>query len=267
MLREQVTQIVAGTYQPGTPAFSRAPQGLAELALDLDGLAQLMADREAARVALDREVQHRVRNNLQIMTSLLEMQANRVTSPDAREALNQTRARIGALGVIHRILYESERLGHMAALDMPRMIAELCAQLRLWTTSRPEITLTCNADAMQVPMDMAMPLALFAVEAVTNSFGHAFPEGRGGRISLRFSTHGQGKAALSVRDDGIGFDCRVIRRSTGGELAQGFARQLGGVLVVSSAPDAGTEVRLEFCPGAAVLPDDTVVPSGTANPA
>ena len=251
ILREQAAQIAAGTYRPGTPAFSRAPRGMAELARDLDGLAQLMAEREVARIALDREVQHRVRNNLQIMSSLLEMQASRVASHEAREALNQTRARIGALGVVHRILYESEQLGHLAALDMPRMMEELCGQLRLWTQTRPEITLTCRADAMRVPMDLAMPLALFAVEAVTNSFAHAFPDGRSGRIALRFSTLSEEQAALSVRDDGIGFDCKTIRNSTGGELVQGFARQLGGVLVLRSKVEGGTEVRLEFRPDTA----------------
>jgi two-component sensor histidine kinase len=245
-LREQAAAIASGTYEPGTPAFSRAPSRMAELSRELDDLAQVMAQRETVRKALAREVHHRVKNNLQIITSLLEMQASRIANPAAREALGQTRARIGALALIQRLIYEQDDDGSVATLDIARLIAELCAQFRLWNRNRPEIAFTCHASAMPVPLDSAMPLALFAVEAVTNAYAYAFPQGRGGKVALQFDVMSDGMATLSVSDDGGGFDTSGNSNSMGRELMQGFARQLGGTVAITSSAEAGTQARLEY---------------------
>lgn len=244
-LREQTAQIISGEYVPGTPAFSRAPDGMADLSRDLDNLAQLMADREAVRMALAREVHHRVKNNLQIVTSLLNMQASRIANPAAREALGQTRARIGALALIHRILYEQDDDGSVGTLDVTQLISELCAQFRLWNRDRTEIGFTCQADALTVPLDNALPLALFAVEAVTNAYAYAFPGGRSGTVVLKFAVDPQDRAVLSVVDDGVGFDSIANDQSMGRQLMQEFTRQLGGTFMISSTA-TGTEAHLEY---------------------
>ena len=245
-LREQVAQIAAGEYPPGTIPFTRAPSGMAELSQDLDRLAVMIAEREAVRKALAIEVHHRVKNNLQIITSLLNMQASRIANPAAREALGQTRARIGALALIHRILYEKADDGSQATLDISRLISELCAQFRLWNSSRTEIAFSCNSTSFDVPLDCAMPLALFAVEAVTNAYAYAFPEGRSGTVVLHFGVTEQGRAVLSVTDDGIGFDSDSINMSMGRQLMHGFARQLGGQLLIESCAETGTVVSLSY---------------------
>lgn len=247
-LREQAAQIASGDYLPGTPAFSRAPGGMAELSRDLDNLAQLMAQREAARKALAHEVHHRVKNNLQIITSLLNMQARHIANPVAREALGQTRARIGALALIHRILYEQDDDGSQATLEVSRLISELCALFRVWNKERKEISFTCHVDALTVPLDSALPLALFAVEAVTNAYAYAFPDGRSGTVGLHFGVSPDGHAALSVTDDGAGFDSTANSRSLGRQLMLGFARQLGGTFAITSSAEAGTEARLDYHP-------------------
>lgn len=244
-LREQAAQIVNGDYTVWTPILARAPDGLADLSRDLDNLAKLMEQREATRTALAHEVHHRVKNNLQIITSLLNMQASRIANPATREALGQTRARIGALALIHRILYEQDDDGSAATLDIALLIAELCSQFRVWNRERTEIDFSCHADTLAVPLDNALPLALFAVEAVTNAYAYAFPVGRSGAVALRFSIDPADQAVLSVVDDGIGFDSIANDDSLGRELMQGFAKQLGGSCKISSTA-GGTEARLEY---------------------
>lgn len=244
-LREQVAEIVAGEYPPGNAAFTRGPAGMAELSQDLEKLAGMIAEREAVRKALAIEVHHRVKNNLQIVTSLLNMQASRIANPAVREALGQTRARIGALALIHRILYDKADDGSQATLDIAKLISELCAQFRLWNRGRAEIAFSCQSTSFAVPLDSAMPLALFAVEAVTNAYAYAFPEGQSGTVLLQFAVI-EGDAVLSVSDDGIGFDSDSVNMSMGRQLMHGFAQQLGGQLKLESTAGKGTEVRLVY---------------------
>lgn len=248
-LREQAAQIINGDCPSGPQAFNRAPAGLAELSRDLDTLAQIVAEREAARKALAHEVHHRVKNNLQIITSLLNMQASRIENPAAREALGQTRARIGALALIHRILYDQNDDGSQATIDIALLISELCALFRLWNKERCEIAFSCHADPLAVPLDSAMPLALFAVEAITNAYAYAFPNRRSGTVVLRFDLGEDSAARLSVIDNGIGFDSTANNQSMGRQLMLGFARQLGGSFAILSSAEAGTEARLDYCPG------------------
>lgn len=245
-LRDQVAGIAAGNYMSAGFAFTDAPPGVAGLSRDLDDLALAIAEREAVRKALALEVHHRVKNNLQIVTSLLNMQANRIENPAAREALGQTRARIGGLALIHRILYEQTDDGNQATLDIGLLIPELCAQFRFGNRERPEIAFSCQSSSFAVPLDSALPLVLFAVEAVTNAYAYGFPGGRSGSIVLRFSVSAGGEAEFTVTDDGIGFDSAGKDASMGRQLMLGFARQLGGKLTIASTPETGTEVRLEY---------------------
>lgn len=249
-LREQAAQITSGTYVPGSPTFARAPAGIAELSGDLDGLARLIAEREAIRTALAREVHHRVKNNLQIITSLLNMQAGRLDNPIAREALGQTRARIEALALIHRILYDQDDEGSLAMLDIVQLVSELGGQLRFWHRDRGEIIFASHADTLAVSLDSAMPLALFAVEAVTNAYAYAFPDSRSGAINLRFTVEADGNATFVVADDGIGFDSTAHENSMGRQLMKGFARQLGATLSITSSAETGTQVALTYRPAA-----------------
>ena len=250
-LREQAAKISTGDYLPGTPAFTRAPAGMAELSRDLDGLAQMIATREKVRIALAHEVHHRVKNNLQIITSLLHMQAARLANPAAREALGQTRARIGALALIHRILYEQDDLGSEGSLDIARLVRELCAEFRVWNRDRTGIAFSCDASPAEVPLDSALPLALFAVEAVTNAYAYAFPDGRAGSVILRFDLSGDGDAVLSVSDNGVGFDSTGTSNAMGHQLMNAFAHQLGGTVSITSSAATGTEVRLAYRVGPA----------------
>ncbi len=249
-LREQAARIAAGDYRPGLSDFTRAPAGMAELSQDLDNLALATADRDRVQQALTREVHHRVKNNLQIVTSLLSMQASKVQDAAVIEALSQARARMGTLALIHRMLYDQSDDGNQGSIDLARLMTELCAQLRLWHRNRLGVEFVCDASAIALPLDSAMPLALFAVEAVTNAYAHGFPGGRSGIVTLHFSVTGDGDAVLCVTDDGIGFDASgdaksIGAKSMGRQLMNAFAHQLGGTSAITSSA-AGTEVKLAY---------------------
>ena len=156
---------------------------------------------------------------------------------------------MGALALIHRMLYEQSELGSQSRIDIARLMTELCAQLRHWHRDRLGIEFAFEATAIAVPLECAMPLVLFAVESVTNAYAHAFPGGRNGKVALNFSVSRGGKALLLITDDGVGFDSDGDIGSMGSQLIRGFAHQLGGKLEISSVAGTGTEVRLQFMVG------------------
>lgn len=245
-LREQAARIANGSYQPDPATFAAAPEDIAALSRELDGLAVAMAERDAVQQALTMEVHHRVKNNLQIVTSLLTLQANKVQDPAVSGALGQAHARMSTLALIHRMLYERSDNGVEGSIDLDRLMTELCAQIRLWHKDRLDVEFVCDASAIALPLDSAMPLALFAVEVVTNAFAHAFPEGRSGSVSLHFSVGENGDALLRVNDDGIGFDTNDDVWSMGRQLMNAFAHQLGGSFDISSSAGSGTVVSLTY---------------------
>lgn len=245
-LRAQVAAIAAGHYVQGTTDCSDGPDELAGLCADLDRLADILAERDKIRAALALEVHHRVKNNLQIVASLLSLQAGRTKSPDVQEALVQTRERIEALALVQRAIYEQANDGGQPSLDVANLIHELCAQFRRSHSNRPEITFSWESVSLLVPLDSALPLALFAVEAVTNAYAYAFPDRRKGSIQLRFTVSKAGHARMAVMDDGIGFVSADSEHTTGRLLMGGFAQQLRGEFAISSKPGGGTTVRLDY---------------------
>jgi two-component sensor histidine kinase len=245
-LRAQVAAIAAGHYVQGTTDCTDGPDELAGLCSDLDRLAEILAERDKIRAALALEVHHRVKNNLQIVASLLSLQAGRTESPAVQEALVQTRERIDALALVQRAIYEQADDGGQPSLDVANLIHELCGQFRRTHANRPEIVFSCESVSMLVPLDSALPLALFAVEAVTNAYAYAFPQRRKGSIRLRFTVSKAGLARMAVMDDGIGFVSADNERTTGRLLMGGFARQLLGRFAIASKAEGGTTARLEY---------------------
>lgn len=243
-----------GDFSGNQAHFDGAPKEIAELSVGLHMMAENIAKRNreltlavAAKTDLMREVHHRVKNNLQIITSLLTLQAGRVDEPAAQQVLGQTRARISALALIHRLLYqqdpesESER-GHVA---LDNLIGELCVQLRSANRDKSGVTLLCKTCTHAIAIDHAVPLALFAVEAVTNAYRHAFANGRAGNIILAFEQTGV-DGLLTIEDDGQGFDVDDDLGEMGLELMNAFTSQLGGSLKIESRLNAGTKISLRF---------------------
>jgi two-component sensor histidine kinase len=243
-------QFAQGQYQNEPGSFKTAPREIVLLSTGLHAMGKAIATRDAAlrtalevKTALTSEVHHRVKNNLQIVSSLLTLQAGQITDKAAKEALTQARARIGALAQIHRLLYEEEHDGDF--VDVPRLLADLCANLRSLHRHQLGIDLHCEATPQQLPASLAVPLSLFMVEVITNCYHHAFPGKRSGLITVRSAVE-NGRGLLTIRDNGIGFDSQAVTSSMGQQLMSAFAGQLGGSCDIAPAEGGGALVTLDY---------------------
>lgn len=250
-LRTLAAQFAQGSFTGDAAKYDRAPRELGLLSADLHSMAQVINSRDHAlqaaldaKTALTNDIHHRVKNNLQIVSSLLNLQAAKISDPAAREALSQTRARIGALAQIHRLLYEGSQDSDHGNVNIASLLNALCSQLRTLHRGQSDVHLSCDAASQTVPINNAVPLTLLAVEAVTNAYRHGFADGQSGTIILHFDVADE-QATLSVSDDGMGFDTTRDAASMGRQLMDAFAQQLGGVLNIASTAK-GTLVKLTY---------------------
>lgn len=183
----------------------QAPPEIRDLAETLEDMADAIVGRDASlrdslaqKDDLMREIHHRVKNNLQVISSLLNMQQRALTDPAARAAMSDTRQRITALALIYRALYQGPDLKRV---DLRTFLEELTAQLIAADISHGAgVRTEIHVDDLVIDPDRLAPLALFAVEAVTNAQKHAFA-GRGGTLRVNFIVRGD-EAELEISDDG-----------------------------------------------------------------
>jgi len=207
------------------------PPEIRELAETLETMADAIVGRDAAlrdnlaqKDELMREIHHRVKNNLQVISSLLNMQQRALTDPAARAALSDTRQRITALALIYRALYQGADLKRV---DLRPFLEELTAQLIAGDVAHgPAVRTELSVDALVIDPDRLAPLALFAVEAITNAQKHAFAS-RGGTLTVTFRVRGD-EAELDIADDGDAPENALAGSGVGRTLMTAFARQLRG---------------------------------------
>ena len=265
---ERVASIYAkGRFSVRPVQAMNAPAEIRVLARTLDELAESIVARDAAlttsleeKDALMREIHHRVKNNLQIISSLLSMQQRALTDPASKAAVGDTRQRISALALIYRTLYQSDDLRYA---DARIFLTELVGQLVASESGRGQlVTSSVEADSLVVDPDKLAPLALWLVEAVTNAQKHAFV-GRGGDLKVRFFVQGE-TSVLEVQDDGPGVS-ETFRAGVGRTLMGAFAKQLRGSAEMVPAEGGGTIARMTFATPEAVIPTDPA-DLGTAAP-
>ena len=223
----------------------------AELQLLNDRLEHQAAELIAAlthRDLLLREVYHRVKNNLQMVDSILVMQAGHLADPDAKSALTSLRGRIYALGLVHHQLMGSANL---RTFDVAPFLRELTHNI-LEGGASSHVSLSVSADPLDVGLDFAIPLGLLVTELVTNSLKHAFPRGEG-HIDVLLSRNGDGTFALVVSDDGTGYDCAAGLQgaSTGGlgsKIIKALVSQLKATMTIQS--DHGTRAEIHIAAAA-----------------
>jgi two-component sensor histidine kinase len=206
-------------------AFSQATASLAANEMQLRGA---LSHQEI----LMQEIHHRVKNNMQIVASLLNLQAARIRQPEAKAEFQAARDRVRALATLHRHLYTH---GELHTINMRGFLTELCAQLfqAFGETAGQRIQLDIEAPELRISSDQAVPLALIVTEAVSNAIKYAFPAERPGRISVQLTTNGE-RATLVIADDGVGLTAgdEATSDGMGLQLIRGFARQIGATLTV-----------------------------------
>jgi two-component sensor histidine kinase len=244
-----------------------APPEIRELARTLEGMADGIVGRDqslretlAQKDALMREIHHRVKNNLQVISSLLNMQQRSLSDPAARAAMSDTRQRITALALIYRALYQGPDLKRV---DLRPFLEELTAQLIAGEMLHgPQVETELSVDALVIDPDRLAPLALFAVEAITNAQKHAFAR-RGGKLTVNFRVNGE-EAWLEIADDGQAGDGALNASGVGRTLMTAFARQLRGRAELVRNAAGGVTARLIFPTPAAPPEENTQAVSGNS---
>ena len=237
-------------------AIADAPNEIAELADAMQDMAGNIDERDRelkaaieVRDAAVKEIHHRVKNNLQIVTSFLNLQGRQLQDPEARQAIAAARHRIDALAIVHQTLYQHERLELVSMQPFLKgLIDHLADALGM---EDQHIVISQSYDDIERPADDAIPIALFLVEAVTNATKYAFGGGEaGGLLSISLDSAGTGGMYLRVTDNGIGYDTgdTSAPKGLGSKLMMAFARQLGAKLEITSAPGRGSTISL-YMPG------------------
>jgi two-component sensor histidine kinase len=192
-----------------------------------------------------REVHHRVKNNLNIISSLLNLQSSMIRSPaDAMSAFENSRDRIMAMSLVHEKLYQSS---NYAQVNMQEYVGTLVSQLTVAYGQGRPVRLVFDAAGVFLDVNTSIPCGLIMNELITNAFKYAFPDNREGAISITMHKSASRAVELDISDDGVGMpaDVAVERAdSLGLTLVRMLVEQLDGSILVTS--EHGTSFHIQF---------------------
>ncbi len=192
-----------------------------------------------------KEVHHRIKNNLQVISSLLFLQSTYTADQNVIKLLQESQGRVKSIALIHEKLYRTPELGK---IELPEYIRDLVTDLQhTYGVGKDAVSIEVDVDNVSIEIDTAIPCGLIVNELVSNALKYAFPNGGHGRVLVHIQQIGPKKFALTVEDDGVGmpadFDVRKSR-SLGLKLVSDLARQLDGR--VETIGNHGTAFRIEF---------------------
>jgi two-component sensor histidine kinase len=257
---------IVSTVDVVIPAIDGAPYGVLEIDSTeqhqydehdinfLTGFANVLAEAVAtvsrvkalrqavkAQNLLAEELQHRVRNNLQMVGAMLETYARTTTDIEARQGIDQITRRVSTLGQVYDSLLG---VGLSERIDLADYMQALCARLpELQGDPQRGIRITCNTTPILLGLDEVTALGMAVAELVGNSYRHAFPN-RDGTITVTLQHTDVGRAAITIRDDGIGFVAQSDTTRRGISLVVRLLEGIGGTLGVDATN--GTSWTLDF---------------------
>jgi two-component system, sensor histidine kinase PdtaS len=206
---------------------------LAVLRREEESRARLAAALEKNRL-LFREIHHRVKNNMQAISSLVQLHP---LPPEAKEDLVH---RIAAMGAIHEQAYRSDEY---ADVSVSEYLTTLIASVK--EAYGRDIEVETDLAPVTVSRDLAMPLGLVVNEVMSNTFKHAFPDERPGKVTVELRSLAEDRAELTIADNGVGFDSTEGSDGIGSRLIKGFIAQLGGDSE-TTANENGTRFAMRF---------------------
>ncbi len=201
-----------------------------------------------------KEIHHRVKNNMQVISSLLMLQKETIPDPEMRELFSQSESRVYSIALVHEKLYQSENLSRIEYGEYLSMMGEYIFSSRQVRTGT--IALDIHAPDIYLSIDKAVPLSLITNELLTNSLKHAFPDGRKGTISIDVEEKGD-TIIYRFADDGIGFPADIDfenTRTLGMQLVVSLVNQLLGRITLRREKGTAYEIVFPVEPGG----DDTV---------
>ncbi len=233
----------------GTPHVDRENE-----VISFSGIARDVTERKALqdeiaaslkeKEILLKEIHHRVKNNMQVISSLLSLQAKLVKDQKSRDAIKESQNRVMSIALVHERLYQSKSLARISFPEYIRKMAENLFDSYSVRTDR--IQLFINADDIFLPISKAIPVSLIINEMLSNSLKYAFPDNRTGSIRITFRKKGD-RHLLIVQDDGVGLPPGFTLESTdtlGLQLVSSLVGQIQGDITYSG--EKGAEFRIEF---------------------
>jgi PAS domain S-box-containing protein len=230
--------------------FSHHEYGKVFVAIQQDITQQKQAD-DKIRASLQekevllQEIHHRVKNNLGIVSGLLQMQCRRTQDAQATAILRDSQNRIASIALVHEKLYRSEEL---ADIDFAQYIPDLTTHLfDSYNISSNRVRLNIQVENASLNIEKAIPCGLIINELVSNALKYAFPDKQVGEIQVKFYQESGVNLILIIRDNGVGLSAEFDRTKTktlGLTLVQGLVKQLRGNLDINS--QQGTEFKITF---------------------
>jgi PAS domain S-box-containing protein len=194
----------------------------------------------ANREILIREADHRIKNSLQLVTSLLRMQLRGLEDTPVAEALKGAIARVQAIAASHLALQSSQ---DFQTVDFALVLKELCSH---FTAFHPDADIDCHIDGpLMMDADRAIPLGLVANELMTNALRHAFPEGRSGTVTLN-ALRDHDDVVVRVGDNGVGTSRPSRNGGLGSKIIGSLITQIGAQIETHKTPDVGTAVTIRL---------------------
>ncbi|HKK39196.1 MAG TPA: histidine kinase dimerization/phosphoacceptor domain -containing protein [Cryomorphaceae bacterium] len=204
----------------------------------------LLTAKNAENELLLKEIHHRVKNNLEVVSSLLALQSSQVDDEKVKEAMREGQNRVHSIGIVHQKLYQGTNLG---AVEMKDYFLNLSGNILDTFGADDRVKIECAMNQLELDIDTAVPLGLIANEILTNSLKYAFPEGRKGKIEIKLEKTPDDVLRLAIIDDGVGKGQPAVGGTGfGGQLVALLAQQLRGKL--REETDRGTAVYFEFKP-------------------
>lgn len=231
-LRKTAAAYAQGHFEVRTPGMEHAPEELRELGETMHEMADVISLHESElrkslqeQKTLLREVYHRVKNNLQVVSSLVNLQVSRAANEHEKAALRATQDRIHALSMVHSNLYDAPQLH---SINLQEFVPQLCEYLRQAQGERAEnIRMRFDIDPVLSDPERAVPLALLITEVVTNALEGGWPSGAVGQLNVSLKHKTGQPFFMTITDDGSITEA-ASPESLGGRLIHAFAKQLGG---------------------------------------
>jgi two-component sensor histidine kinase/sensor domain CHASE-containing protein len=202
-----------------------------------DVTAVKQAEEARGKEVLLKEIHHRVKNNLQVISSLLALQAGSAADAVTRALLNESRDRVRSMALIHEKLYQT---GDQRGISFASYVQDLAAHLRhSYAGNSPSVSLDIDIEEVSLEMDLSVPCGLILNELLSNALKHAFPGGRVGTVGIRMRRQESGELLLTVTDDGVGFPPGIDARAPatlGLRIVNILVSQIRGTLTMPPGP-------------------------------
>jgi two-component sensor histidine kinase len=199
--------------------------------------------RNAENELLLKEIHHRVKNNLEVVSSLLELQSGQIDDPNIQNAMQASQNRVQSMGILHQKLYQSE---HLAFIEMKNYFINLSENILDSYNERERIQVEFPMENLELDIDTAVPVGLIVNELVTNALKYAFPAGGLGKIKLSLHEIGANMLQLSISDNGVGKILNALPKGSGfgTQLVNLLTQQLNGQLTQNL--ENGTMITIQF---------------------